>query len=196
MEKEVHLKKLLKEVRACRVCELELPFGVRPILRAHPSAKILLIGQAPGINVHQSGTPWDDLSGDRLREWMQVDRSLFYNEKHIAITPMGFCYPGKGDSGDLPPRKECAPLWHPRLLSHLPHLKLIVLIGTYAQRFYLREKRGASLTQTVRNAASYLPYFPIVHPSPRNLLWHKRNLWFEKETVPSFREKLHEVLKS
>lgn len=187
------LDNLLKEVRACRVCEGELLLGPRPVLRANRSAQILIIGQAPGTKVHASGIPWNDPSGDRLRDWMQIDHELFYDENHIAIIPMGFCYPGKGKSGDLPPRKECAELWHEKLLAGLPNLQLRLLIGKYAQDYYLGTK-GQSLTQTVQNWNDYLPdYFPLPHPSPRNIRWFKLNPWFESEVIPSLRNKLNKI---
>ena len=184
---------LLKEVRACRACEEELPLGPRPVLRANRSAQILIIGQAPGTKVHASGIPWNDPSGDRLRDWMQIDHELFYDENHIAIIPMGFCYPGKGKSGDLPPRKECAELWHEKLLAGLPNLQLRLLIGKYAQDYYLGTKRQ-SLTQTVQNWQDYLPdYFPLPHPSPRNIRWFRLNPWFESEVIPSLRDRVHHI---
>ena len=184
---------LLKEVRACRACEEELPLGPRPVLRANRSAQILIIGQAPGTKVHASGIPWNDPSGDRLRDWMQIDHELFYDENHIAIIPMGFCYPGKGKSGDLPPRKECAELWHEKLLAGLPNLQLRLLIGKYAQDYYLGTKRQP-LTQTVQNWQDYLPdYFPLPHPSPRNIRWFRLNPWFESEVIPSLRDRVHHI---
>ena len=137
MAVQTKIDKLLIEVRDCRVCETELPLGPNPIVRAKRSARILIVGQAPGIKVHASGVPWDDPSGKRLREWMQVDEQVFYNPAKIAIVPIGFCYPGKGSSGDLPPREECAPLWHKKLLAHMPNIKLTLLIGQYAQKYYL-----------------------------------------------------------
>ena len=185
------LDALLSEVRACRTCEKELPFDPRPVLRASQSARILIIGQAPGTKVHETGIPWNDPSGDRLRDWLHVDRELFYDEKEIAIIPMGFCYPGKGKSGDLPPRPECAPLWHEKLLAGLPNLQLRLLIGKYAQDYYLGTKRQ-SLTQTVRNWKDYLPdYFPLPHPSPRNIRWFKLNPWFEADAIPALRDKIN-----
>src|SRR5690606_17248893 len=160
---------LLSEIRKCTACKDFLPLGPRPVLRAHPDAKILVVGQAPGIKVHNTGIPWNDPSGDRLRDWLQITREEFYDEMKFAIVPMGFCYPGKGKSGDLPPRPECAPMWHDRILSHLPEIQLTLLIGQYAQAYYLGEKRRKTLTETVVNYKEYLPgYFPLPHPSPRN----------------------------
>jgi uracil-DNA glycosylase len=186
---------LLEDVRACRLCEAHLPLGPRPILRAHPAARILLVGQAPGTRVHETGIPWNDPSGDRLREWLEVDRDTFYDERRIAIVPAGLCYPGRGRGGDLPPRPECAPTWHPRLLEHMPLIELIVLIGQYAQAYYLRDARKATLTDTVRSWRDYLPrYLPVPHPSPRNKLWLRRNAWFEREVVPELRARVCRLL--
>lgn len=188
------LDRLLREVRACNACETELPLGPRPVLRAASNARILIIGQAPGTRVHASGIPWNDPSGDRLREWLQLDRELFYDESRIAIIPMGFCYPDKGKSGDLPPRKECAPLWHDRLLQQLPALQLRLLVGKYAQDYYLDTKRQ-SLGETVRNYARYLPGFlPLPHPSPRNIRWVRNHPWFEAEVLPVLRKQVQRIL--
>jgi uracil-DNA glycosylase len=187
------LDNLLKQVRACRACEPHLPLDPRPVLRASRSARILIIGQAPGTKVHESGIPWSDASGKRLRDWMQIGAGRFYDEKEIAIIPMGFCYPGKGKSGDLPPRPECAELWHEKLLAGLPNLQLRLLIGKYAQDYYLGTKRQ-SLAQTVHNWKDYLPdYFPLPHPSPRNIRWFKLNPWFESEVIPSLREIINHI---
>ena len=189
------LNQLLREVRACHSCEPQLPLGPRPVLRASNSARLLIIGQAPGTRVHQTGIPWNDPSGARLRDWMQIDHDLFYDEKRIAIIPMGFCYPGKGKSGDLPPRPECAPQWHARLLAEMPALRLTVLIGQYAQKYYL-ERRQSSLADTVRDWQSCLPeYFPLPHPSPRNIRWFRNNPWFETEVLPAFRRYTRRALK-
>ncbi len=181
-------KQLLQEVRACRVCAEHLPLGPRPVLRASRTARLLIIGQAPGTRVHATGIPWNDPSGDRLRDWLQLDRDQFYDESRIAIIPMGLCYPGKGSSGDLPPRPECAPLWHDRLLQALPELRLRLLIGKYAQDYYLGTRRQ-SLAETVRQYRDYLPdYFPLPHPSPRNIRWFRTHPWFEAEVIPALRE--------
>ena len=150
-------------------------------MAASTSAKILIIGQAPGSKVHASDIPWDDASGRLLREWMQVDDATFYNAKKIALMPMGFCYPGKGKSGDLPPRPECAPLWHQSLLTLMKNIQLTILIGQYSQRYYLKDKLKTNLTETVRSFKEYLPdYIPFPHPSPRNRIWLKRNDWFAR----------------
>ncbi len=181
------LRNLLAEVRNCRVCEANLPMGPKPVLRAESSAKLLIIGQAPGTRVHASGVPWDDPSGDRLRDWMGIDRSRFYDAKAIAIMPMGFCYPGKGKSGDLPPRAECAPLWHQRILGQLPNVRLTLLVGSYAQSYYLRDGH-ATLGARLQHWRDYMPgYFPLVHPSPRNTRWLRQHPWFEAEVVPVLR---------
>lgn len=194
------LDKLLTEVRACRVCEAGLPLGPNPVLHAKRSARILIIGQAPGTKVHESGVPWNDPSGRRLREWMKVDDEVFYNQAKVAIVPMGFCYPGKGKSGDLPPREECAPLWHQPLLTHLPNIKLTLLIGQYAQKYYLSSSKhysGGTVTEIVTNWKKFAPnYFPLPHPSPRNTLWLKKNSWFENKTIPQLRKQVRNALSS
>ena len=191
---DIALLDLLAEVRACRYCEKELPLGPRPVVRAHADARILIVGQAPGTRVHASGIPWDDPSGERLRNWLQTDASLFYDESKIAIVPMGFCYPGKGKSGDLPPTKACAPLWHERLLEQMPQIGLTLLIGSYAQTRYLGSSRQ-TLTERVQNWREYRPdYMPLPHPSPRNTLWLRRNPWFEAEVVPELRQRVADIL--
>ncbi|MCC6486280.1 MAG: uracil-DNA glycosylase family protein [Candidatus Hydrogenedentes bacterium] len=190
------LESLLAEVRACRICESVLPQGPRPVLRAAARARILIVGQAPGTRVHETGIPWNDPSGDRLRAWMAVDRDIFYDETRIAIIPMGYCYPGRDPrGGDLPPRPECARHWLPRLLAKLPHIELTILAGAHAQRHYLGSRAKASLTGTVRAWREYLPeYVPMPHPSPRNTLWLKRNPWFEDEVVPYLAERVKDLL--
>ncbi len=177
---------LIKNIRECRLCANHLPLNPRPILQAHHLSHLLIVGQAPGIRVHNTGIPWNDPSGDRLRHWMQIDKKTFYDIKQIAIIPMGLCYPGTGPSGDLPPRKECANIWLPKLLTDLPNIQLTLLIGQYAQRHYLGKRAKKNLTQTVAAFADYLPnYFPLPHPSPRNNIWLKRNPWFEKIILPA-----------
>jgi uracil-DNA glycosylase len=181
---------LLDEIAACTACAAHLPLGPRPVVRASdPHAKILIIGQAPGTKVHASGIPWDDASGKRLRDWLGVTPEQFYDERRFAIMPMGFCYPGRGKGGDNPPRPECAPLWHDRVRATLPNIKLTLLIGTYAQAHYLGNRRKATLGETVRSWRDYIDdgYLPLVHPSPRNQIWLKRNPWFEAEIVPYLR---------
>jgi uracil-DNA glycosylase len=178
------LEALLREVRHCTACAEHLPLGPNPVLRAGSTARLLIVGQAPGTRVHHTGIPWNDPSGERLRDWLQFDRALFYNSARVAIIPMGFCYPGKGASGDLPPRPECAPLWHPRLLAALPELQLKLLVGKYAQDYYLGTRRQ-SLADTVRQFEHYLPeFFPLPHPSPRNIRWFRNHPWFEAEVLP------------
>ncbi len=177
------------------MCAEYLPLGPRPVVSAHPESRVLLIGQAPGTRVHNSGIPWNDPSGDTLREWLEMDKADFYDAQKIAIVPMGFCYPGKGKSGDLPPRPECAPLWHPRLVEAMPNIRLTLLIGQYAQRYYLKEHFGKNLTETVRNHRHYLPDFlPLPHPSPRNRLWLRRNPWFQEEVLPVLRQQMRRAL--
>lgn len=185
------MKHLLKEIKNCQVCLPHLKDGVKPVVSAHPNSKVVIIGQAPGSIVHQTGIPWDDKSGDRLREWLQVSKEQFYNPELFAIIPMGFCYPGKGKSGDLPPRKECAPLWHEPLLSKIKSVELTLLIGSYAQAYYLEDHRKKTLTETVKNSFEYLPtYLPLPHPSPRNNIWLKKNPWFATEVLPLLRKKI------
>ncbi|MRI01260.1 uracil-DNA glycosylase family protein [Kriegella sp. EG-1] len=183
------MEQLLSEISACEVCSAHLPLGPRPIVAAHADSKIVIIGQAPGTKVHATGIPWDDPSGKQLRKWMGISDADFYDEKKIALIPMGFCYPGKGKSGDLPPRKECAPLWHDALFAKMPNLKLIIVIGIYAQKAYLKHTAEKNLTETVRAYKNYLPnYFPLPHPSPRNRYWLTKNPWFEENTVPKLQE--------
>ena len=190
-----NLKILLAEIRACQKCAAHLPHPPNPIVRANANARLLLVGQAPGRRVNNTGIPWNDPSGDTLREWLQMTREEFYDELNIAIVPSGFCYPGTGKNGDLPPRPECAPLWHPSLLKALPNLKLTLLIGGYAQAYYLKERRKTTLTETVANYAEYLPRFlPLPHPSPRNRLWLKRNPWFAENVLPILHQRLLTLL--
>lgn len=185
------LPSLLTEIRACRVCELHLPHGPRPVVQAGADARLLIVGQAPGRRVHDTGIPWNDPSGDRLREWLGLSREVFYDAQQVAIVPTAFCYPGKGKSGDLPPRAECAPAWHPRLLKAMPKVQLTLLIGRYAQEFYLRENGKPTLTETVAAWEEYLPrYFPLPHPSPRNQSWWKKNPWFERDLLPELRRRV------
>ena len=190
MSVDERLSAALTEARACRVCEAHLPLGPRPVVRASISAPLLIIGQAPGTKVHETGIPWNDPSGDRLRDWLGLDRDAFYDESRIAIMPMGFCYPGVDkNGGDKPPRKECAPLWHDRLLPLMPGVELTLLIGMYAQRRYLGRRAGRTMTDTVRGWRDYLPdYLPLPHPSWRNTAWLRKNPWFEAEIVPYLRK--------
>lgn len=190
------MEHLLSEIRSCTVCASFLEHEPRPVLNASRESKILVIGQAPGTRVHQTGIPWNDPSGKTLRHWLDISEEDFYDPKLVGIVPMGFCYPGKGRSGDLPPRKECAPLWHPKLLDQMSQLKLTLLIGQYAQFHYLPATKKKTLTDTVRSYQEYLPhYFPLPHPSPRNRLWLKCNPWFEEEIIPILRQRVYEALK-
>lgn len=184
---KIQLVDVMKEARNCQLCASYLPHFPRPIIRANVEARLLIIGQAPGARVHASGIPWDDPSGDRLRQWLGICRKVFYDESRVAIMPMGLCYPGRGRSGDLPPRKECAPRWHAEILACLPEVRLTLLIGQYAQQYYLASK-GGTLTHTVKNWREYLPeYFTLPHPSPRNYTWLARNPWFEADVLPELR---------
>jgi uracil-DNA glycosylase len=195
--KPAPLRRLLTEVRACRICEAHLPNPPRPVLRASPTSRLLIVGQAPGRRVHESGIPWNDPSGSLLREWLQLDRDVFYDERRIAIIPVGFCYPGTGESGDLPPRPECAPHWHPKLRARLPAVRLTLLVGSYAQGYYLGARRKRTLAETVRSRSEYLPeFFPLPHPSPRNRLWMKNNAWFERDVLPQLRRRVKACLRT
>ena len=185
---------LLTEVRACTICEDHLPLGPRPVLQLHPKARVLIAGQAPGKKVHESGVPFDDASGNRLRGWMGVTREVFYDPEQIAILPMGFCFPGSGKSGDLPSRPECAPAWREQLLGHLGHLEVTLVLGQFAQAYHFG-KASSSLTELVKSWRTYSPQMvPLPHPSPRNNLWLRRNPWFEAEMLPSLRTRVSEVL--
>jgi uracil-DNA glycosylase len=209
------LDDLLAQVRACRACEAHLPLGPRPVVQAGAAARILIVGQAPGARVHASGIPWDDRSGARLREWMGIDAEHFYDPARVAIVPMGFCYPGRGPSGDLPPRLECAPLWQERLIAQLPKVELTLLVGAYAQTHHLRRTGHTSVTRTMldwraNQATSVLrtPVFalraavrahapgviPLPHPSPRNIAWFKANPWFDDELLPVLRQSVRKLI--
>ena len=183
------MDKLLIEIRSCTTCKAFLPNKPKPIIQASSQSKIFIIGQAPGQKVQDSGIPWDDQSGNELRRWLGVDKEQFYNTKLFGLMPMGFCYPGKSGTGDLPPRPECAPLWHHQLLAKMKTVKLILLVGQYSQKFYLGNNFKPKLTENVKNYKEHLPqYLPLVHPSPRNKIWQKKNPWFELEVVPHLRE--------
>lgn len=189
---------LLKKIRHCTLCQGQLPHGTNPVVQAATDARLLIIGQAPGRRVHDSGIPWNDASGNRLRKWLQIDEGDFYNPEKVAIMPMGFCYPGTGASGDLPPRPECAETWHQSLLQALPDIQLTLLIGQYAQSYYLSgtdwAKKYSSLTEKVRHAAHCpAPFFPLPHPSPRNNRWLVNNGWFDTEILPLLRKKVHSL---
>ncbi|HJO87485.1 MAG TPA: uracil-DNA glycosylase family protein [Rhodospirillales bacterium] len=187
---------LLKEVRACEICAPDLPLGPRPTVVAKSSAKIMIIGQAPGTKVHETGIPWSDPSGDRLRNWLRVTREIFYDGSKIAIMPMGFCYPGRLErGGDNPPRPECAPAWHEKILAGLPDIKLTLLVGMYAQKYYLAEQNKKTLTETVRHWQEFAPaMIPTPHPSWRTTAWLKKNLWFEAELLPVLQQKVRKLL--
>lgn len=191
------MKKLLTEIRECRICEAHLPLGPRPVLAASPLSRVVIIGQAPGSVVHGTGVPWDDKSGENLRKWMGIDADTFYNPEQIALIPMGFCYPGRGKSGDLPPRTECAPQWHSPLWAGMKGVQLTLLIGAYAQQYYLAGRRRRTLTDTVKEFPTFLPqYFVLPHPSPRNNIWQARNPWFEEIVLPELKKRIQAALKT
>lgn len=188
------MQNLLDRIRQCDVCIKHLPQGARPIIEASKDSKILLISQAPGRIVHESGIAWNDQSGKKLREWLGVDEDTFYNTSNFAILPMGFCYPGKAKTGDVPPRKECAPLWHDQVFSEFTNIELILLIGSYASNYYLPEEKN-KLTEKVADYEKYLPKFwPLPHPSPVNRFWRMKNLWFEETVVPKLQEKISSII--
>ncbi len=186
---------LLADIRSCTLCSADLPLGPRPIVRAAATARLLIIGQAPGTKVHESGIPWNDPSGERLRDWTQIDPDTFYDESRVAIMPMGFCYPGRNPKGgDMPPRPECAPAWHDKLAAHLPNIQLTLIIGTYAQKRYL--SKTTSMTDLVRNFQGPLSegFFPLPHPSWRTVGWQKRNPWFDADVLPVLRQRVADIL--
>ena len=190
------LRDLAQEIRACTLCSAYLPLGPRPIIQVSNSAKILIVGQAPGSRVHETGIPFDDPSGNRLREWMGIDKSVFYDELKLAIVPMGFCFPGTGKSGDLPPRLECAETWRKKLLNELPQISLTLVIGQYAQAWHLGQLVKENLTETVKAWKEFGPeIIPLPHPSPRNNIWLKKNPWFEQEVLPKLQAKVKSILK-
>lgn len=186
-----HLEELRREVSVCRVCAEALPHEPRPVMRLERTAKVIVIGQAPGAKVHESGVPWNDDSGERLLEWLDVTRAEFEDASVFGIVPMGFCWPGRRKGGDLPPRPECAPLWHPRLLAGLAEDRLTLLVGSYAQKYYLGKRAQSSLTATVGAFESYLPTaLPLPHPAWRSRLWMKKNPWFRKDVLPRLRSEV------
>lgn len=188
------LAPLLEKVRACTLCSAALPLGPRPVVQLHESARILIAGQAPGRKVHETGLPFNDASGDRLRQWLGLSREQFYDARRVAILPMGFCFPGTGKSGDLPPRPECAPAWRAALLAKLKAVQLTLVIGQYAQAYHLRDEQG-SVTEVVQAWSKHWPHVvPLPHPSPRNNLWLKRNPWFERELIPQLQGRVFEML--
>ena len=186
---------IVEEARACRICE-DLPLGPRPVLAAESTARIAIIGQAPGTKVHASGVPWDDDSGQRLRQWMDVDELTFYDASRIAILPMGFCYPGRKGAGDAPPRPVCAPTWHRRILDELPDLSLVLVIGMYAQAHYLGKERARTLTETVRRGPLPDGRFPLPHPAWRVRTWMKKNPWYEVDVLPPLRAAVRAALEA
>ena len=190
------LDRLLAEIRACRICEAHLPLGPRPVVQASATSRLLIVSQAPGRKVHETGIPFNDPSGDRLRGWLGIGRDTFYDAGRVAIAPMGFCFPGTGKGGDLPPRPECAPAWHPRLFPLLAEVRLTLAIGQYAQAGLIGERRGRTLTDTVQAWREHLArgVLPLPHPSPRNRLWLARNPWFETELLPVLRERVASAL--
>ncbi len=189
------MEELLCDISQCTICKEHLPLGPRPVVTANLNSKIIGIGQAPGTKVHASGIPWDDQSGKKLRDWLGVTNEEFYNTEYFAIVPMGFCYPGKGKTGDLPPRPECAPQWHSLLLEEMPNIELFILIGAYAQKYYLKDKAKRTLTETVGDYQNYIPkFFPIPHPSPTNRFWRAKNPWFEELVVPKLKESVIKII--
>lgn len=196
MEDEEMTMDLLQEhIRACRVCEEYLPLGPRPVVQLSARSGMIIISQAPGRKVHITGIPWDDASGATLRKWLGVDDNTFYNPEIFSIMPMGFCYPGKAPSGDMPPRPECAPLWHSGVLHQFKKPPLKILIGQYAIRYYLGRRAGKSLTETVKDFRAYLPeYFVLPHPSPRNQYWVQKNSWFMNDTIPELRKSVSNII--
>ena len=193
---ETEFDRLLAEIRACRLCAPHLPLGPRPIVRGRPSARLLVISQAPGTRVHETGLSFNDRSGDRLRDWLGLDRDRFYDESRVAIVAMGFCYPGRdGNGGDLPPRPECAPRWHPALRPLLPEIRLTLLVGSYAIRYYLPEGRRRPMTEAVAGWRDHpSDIFVLPHPSWRTTAWLRDNPWFERQALPELRARVEAAL--
>ncbi|WP_394805249.1 uracil-DNA glycosylase family protein [Kordiimonas aquimaris] len=191
----VDLEKLSREIRACEICKDALVDGVRPVFQVSETSKILIVGQAPGRKVHETGVPFDDPSGDRLRDWLGVSKDVFYDARQMAIVPMGFCFPGTGKSGDLPPRKECAPAWRDELLQCLRNVSLTIVIGQYAMDWHLPLDRPRTVTDTVKAWQNYWPDTVVLpHPSPRNNIWLKKNAWFEVDILPALRARVASLL--
>ena len=192
----MNCNQLVDKVSKCVICEPDLPLGARPVIQMNPKARILIAGQAPGLKVHQSGIPFNDASGVRLRQWLGINEDEFYNPSKIAILPMGFCYPGKGKSGDLPPRKECAPTWRDPLLKTLPNIELTIILGKYAQAYHLPQTKKKTLTELVKLWREYWPNRLVLpHPSPRNNIWLKKNPWFEEDVLPTLKTSVATILK-
>lgn len=191
-----NLQHIIEQVRACHLCQAELPYGARPVFQMSRSSKILIAGQAPGKKVHATGIPFDDPSGDRLRKWMGLEKDVFYDERKIAILPMGFCYPGTGQSGDLPPLKKCAEQWRAKLLSFMTDIELVLVIGKYAMDWHIGTDQKRNLTETVRAWKSYrdMGVMPLPHPSPRNNIWLEKNAWFEKDVVPQLQKDIADII--
>jgi uracil-DNA glycosylase len=188
-------EKIKQEIMADPMNEAYTIKGIPPLFKASIDARIVIVGQAPGSKAEATRLFWNDLSGDRLREWMGISRETFYNNDYIAVLPMDFYYPGKAKSGDMPPRKGFAEKWHPQLLEAMPNIEIIILVGNYAQEYYLNTRREKNLTETVRNFRKYLPdYFPLVHPSPRNIRWFRQNPWFENEVIPVLKEIVNRIV--
>ncbi len=193
----ISLSRVSAEARACTLCKKQLPFKPNPVFLAGRTARLLIVGQAPGRRVHETGIPWNDPSGDVLREWLALDRETFYDTSRIAIVPIGLCYPGTVSGADLPPRPECAPLWQPKFRAALPGVRLTLLVGRYAQAFYLKEFNKRTLADTVRAYHEYMPeFFPLPHPSWRNRLWLKKNAWFESEVIPALRRRVRRLMRT
>ena len=191
---KISLSAVSREARACRFCEKQLPQAPKPIFRVGKAARLLIVGQAPGRRVHETGIPWNDPSGEVLRAWLALEREAFYDTSRIAIVPVGLCYPGTVDGADLPPCRECAPLWQPRFRAALPDIRLTLLVGAYAQAFYLQGRRKRTLAETVRAWRDYTPeFFPLPHPSWRNIGWLARNPWFAKDVLPALRRRVRTV---
>ncbi|MFD0863235.1 uracil-DNA glycosylase family protein [Sungkyunkwania multivorans] len=189
------METLLTKISSCELCKAHLPLGPYPIVAAHSKVKVVIISQAPGGKAHRTGIPWDDPGGQQLRKWLGVTDEEFYEKTRFAFMPMGFCYPGKGVSGDLPPRPECAPLWHKALLERMSNLQLAILVGQYSQKYYLAKAMRKNLTETVKAFEDYLPtYLPLPHPSPRNRFWLTKNPWFEEEVLPALRTIVKKII--
>ena len=186
---------LHREIGACRTCAAHLPHGPRPVVQFSPTSRLAIVGQAPGSKVHASGVPWNDASGDRLCDWTGLSNAELHDPAHVAIVPMGFCYPGKASGGDMPPRKECAPLWHDRVWHELPEVRLTLLVGVYAHAQYLPDARKLRLAERIANFRAYLPrYFPLPHPSWRSTMFMRANPWFEQDVLPELRKAVAQTL--